>query len=166
MQASSGIIGGNLHENPNTSLSFDAILWMQVHVVFSVPMAHSLQLQQSSDQHLAFARFYSTNDRVQPNSKVKDLNMLYLEWETIKVKQGAYWRVIPSYAVVEVTHTVQKVCVCLHFALWRKPVEDPKSFLLNCVLDLWPNLERIPKDAASTATAVPDKGAEAAQAAS
>ena len=103
MQASSGIIGGNLHENPNTSLSFDAILWMQVHVVFSVPMAHSLQLQQSSDQHLAFVRFYSTNDRVQPNSKVKDLNMLYLEWETIEVKQGAYWRVMPSYAVVEVT---------------------------------------------------------------
>lgn len=110
-------------------------------MLFSVPMVHSVQPQQCSDQHLAFVRFYCNNDHVQTTSKAKDLNMLHLVWETTKVKQGAHWRVAPSYAVVDVTHIVQKVCVCPHFALWRKSDEDPKSFLLNDVLDLWPNLD-------------------------
>ena len=34
--------------------------------------------------------------------------MLHLVWETTKVKQGAHWRVAPSYAVVDVTHIVQR----------------------------------------------------------
>ena len=54
--------------------------------------------------------------------------------------------VVPSCAVVEVTDIVQKVCISPHFTLWKRSDWDPKNFLLNDVLDLWPNLERIPRD--------------------
>ena len=118
---------------------------MQVQMLFTVPSAHSLQ-QHSSDQHLAFVRYYCNNDHVDTNGKARDLNKLHLKWETTKVKQEAHWRVVPSYAVVEVTDIVRKVCICPHFALWKRSDRDPKNFLLNDVLDLWPNLERIPRD--------------------
>ena len=47
-------------------------------MLFTVSTAHSLQLQHSSDQHLAFVRYYCNNDYVDTSDKAKDLNMLHL----------------------------------------------------------------------------------------
>ena len=130
----------------NAGVCINAIFWMQVQMLFTVPCTHSLQMQHSSDQHLAYVRYYCNNDHVAASNKAKNLNMLHLKRETTKVKQGAHWRVVPSCAVVEVIDIVQKVCISPHFTLWKRSDQDPKNFLLNDVLDLWPNLERIPRD--------------------
>ena len=70
--------------------------------------------------------------------------MRHLVWETIPDSGKQRCRQ-PSYGVVTVDSIAQQSCVCLHFALWKQgPQQD---FLLNDMLNLWPDLCSIPHDA-------------------
>ena len=76
--------------------------------------------------------------------------MRHLVWETVPVT-GKQRGGQPSYSVVTVDSITQRECVCPHFALWKQG--PPQDFLLNDMLNLWPDLCRIPQGCCSAAAA-------------
>ncbi|DBA98250.1 TPA: hypothetical protein ACH3X1_001174 [Trebouxia sp. C0004] len=96
---------------------------------------------QQSEETLSFVRYYA----VKPSAKeTKNATMRHLVWEIVPVSGKQRCRQ-PSYGVVTVDSITQRACVCPHFALWKQgPSQD---FLLNDMLNLWPDLRRIPHDA-------------------
>ena len=58
----------------------------------------------------------------------------------------------PSYGFVTVDSITQQASLCPHFALWKQV--PPQDFLLNDMLNLWPDLRRIPHDAQQQGAAV------------
>ena len=74
--------------------------------------------------------------------------MRHLVWETKSVQSGKRYSSQPSYGVVAVDSVMQRACICPHFALWNTGA--PKDFLLNDMLDLWPDVLRIPQDSAAS----------------
>ncbi len=103
---------------------------------------------QQSEASLAFVRYYT----VKPSGKeTKNATMQHLVWENVPVSGKQRGRQ-PSYGVVTVDSITQRACVCPHFALWKQG--SPQDFLLNDMLNLWPDLRRIPHDAQQQAAAV------------
>ena len=70
--------------------------------------------------------------------------MRHLVWETMPDSGKQRYRQ-PSYGVVTVESIAQQSCVCPHFALWKQGPQP--DFLLNDMLNLWPDLCSIPHDA-------------------
>ncbi|DBA75754.1 TPA: hypothetical protein ACH3X1_010165 [Trebouxia sp. C0004] len=102
---------------------------------------------QQSEEPLAFVRYYG----VKPSGKeTKNATMRHLVWETVPVSGKQRCRQ-PSYGVVTVDSITQRACVCPHFALWKQG--PPQDFLLNDMLNLWPDL-RISHDDQQQAAAV------------
>ncbi len=103
---------------------------------------------QQSEESLAFVRYYA----VKPSGKeTKNAIMRHLVWETVPVSGKQRGRQ-PSYGVVTVDSITQRACICPHFALWKQG--PPQDFLLNDMLNLWPDLCGIPHDAQQQAAAV------------
>ena len=75
------------------------------------------------------------------------LTMRHLVWETKSVQSEKRCSSQPSCGVVAVDSVMQRACICPHFALWNAGA--PKDFLLNDMLDLWPDLSPIPQDGAA-----------------
>ena len=114
---------------------------------------------QQSEESLAFVRYYA----VKPSGKEnKNATMRHLVWETVPVSGKQRGRQ-PSYGVVTVDSITQRACVCPHFASWKQgPQQD---FLLNDILNLWPDLCRIPQGCCSAAAAAAGAATAAAAAA-
>ncbi|DBA87915.1 TPA: hypothetical protein ACH3X1_004903 [Trebouxia sp. C0004] len=96
---------------------------------------------QQSEEPLSFVRYYA----VKPSGKeTKNATMRHLVGETVPVSGKQRCRQ-PSYGVVTVDSITQRACVCPHFALWKQG--PAQNFLLNDMLNMWPDLRRIPHDA-------------------
>ena len=96
---------------------------------------------QQSEESLAFERYYA----VKPSGKeTKNATMRHLVWETVPGSGKQRGRQ-PSYGVVTVDSITQRAYICPHFALWKQG--PPQDFLLNDMLNLWPDLRRVPHDA-------------------
>ena len=63
--------------------------------------------------------------------------------------------------IVTVDSITQRACVCPHFALWKQG--PPEDSLLNDMLDLWPDLRRIPHDAQQAAAVQQQQGQQQGQ---
>lgn len=111
----------------------------QVQLLFSVQTAALVDPSQQSEEHLAFVRYYAVKDDTAEKQQHRHLTMQHLKWETVQSGKGKGQHRAPSYGVVEAC-SISKV-TCYLSALCPTEI-----FLLNDVLELWPDLQRIPKD--------------------
>ena len=102
-------------------------------MIFTVRVAN--KDNQQSEEPFAFVRYYG----VKPSGKeAKNATMRHLVWETVHVSGKQRCRQ-PSYGVVTYGSITQRAYVCPHFALWKQGA--PQDFLLNDMLNLWPDLK-------------------------
>ena len=107
-------------------------------MLFTAHVADVSNPQQWVVEHLAFVRYYS---EVKSNKQnVSNLTVRHLQWEKRLLGKGR--QLVPSYGIVEVGSIIKIVCICPHFALWRGGC--PQDFLVNDLLDLWPDLKHMP----------------------
>lgn len=106
-------------------------------MIFTVRVADKDGVQQQSDEVLVFVRLYTVKRHFNEKERARNVTMQHLMLETIPGTKGKQRCNVPSYGVVEASSITQRVCICPHFALWSSG--PPKDFLLNDVLDLWPN---------------------------
>ncbi len=93
---------------------------------------------QQSEETLALIRYSAVKTS---GKETKNAAMQHLVWEAVLVNGKQRCRQ-PSYRVVTVA---QRACVCPHFALWKQ--WSPQESLLNDMMNVWPDLCRIPHDA-------------------
>ena len=80
------------------------------------------------------------------NSKeaAQNLTMWHLVWEASQCEVGSG---TAHSQAMELWSIMQRARICPHFALWNAGAPD---FCLNDMLDLWPDLSRIPQDGAAS----------------
>ena len=102
---------------------------------------------QQFEEPLAFVRYYAIKP---PGRETKRQRCGIMVWETIPHSGKQRCRQ-PSYGVVTVDSIAQQSCVCPHF-VQQGPQQD---FLLNDMLNLWPDLCSIPHDAQPQTAGLP-----------
>ena len=102
--------------------------------------------EQQSDEALAFVTHYTVQAPSNSKKARHSLTMWYSVWETKSLQSGKPYSYQPSCGVVAADSIMQQVCICPHFALLNGGAL--KDFLLNDMLDLWPDLPRIPQGGA------------------
>ncbi|KAL3132268.1 hypothetical protein ABBQ32_008854 [Trebouxia sp. C0010 RCD-2024] len=112
----------------------------EVHMIFTAHVASKADVQQQSEEALAFVRYYSLEST---KEEAKNANMRHLLWERVPgaTGKGKARCTDPSYGLVGADSISKRVCICPHFNMWTEGA--PENFLLNDVLGLWPDSYRL-----------------------